>query len=191
MTENAIEGGCLCGAIRYRSELAPIASVLCHCSSCRRASGAPSLAWLILPAEGFSFTQGEPKTFRSSPHVARFLRSLRNLDPLSQRQPDRSHGRADGDGRSSRTIPAAARDLARRKTAVGDGQPGAAAVSAQQQGLNVFAQANPNGRSGVETIRSPTHSPRRKSSTPPITAVSPRILLWPRPVVLKRWEDGQ
>ena len=71
MTDNPVEGGCLCGAIRYRSELAPIASVLCHCSSCRRASGAPSLAWLILPAEGFSFTQGEPKTFRSSPHVAR------------------------------------------------------------------------------------------------------------------------
>lgn len=71
MTDSLIEGGCLCGAIRYRSEREPLASVVCHCSFCRRAAGAPSLAWLILPAEGFAFTQGEPKTYRSSPHVAR------------------------------------------------------------------------------------------------------------------------
>lgn len=35
-----IEGGCNCGAVRYRIAGAPIAVVACHCTSCRRQSGA-------------------------------------------------------------------------------------------------------------------------------------------------------
>lgn len=31
----AIEGGCLCAAIRYRITGAPLAQSLCHCKSCR------------------------------------------------------------------------------------------------------------------------------------------------------------
>jgi hypothetical protein len=65
------EGGCLCGAIRYRATAAPTAVVLCHCRSCRRASGAPSLAWAIFRAEDFAFTTGEPTTYESSPGVER------------------------------------------------------------------------------------------------------------------------
>ncbi|QKR98389.1 GFA family protein [Sphingomonas sp. CL5.1] len=36
----AIEGGCNCGAVRYRIEGAPLAVAACHCTSCRRQSGA-------------------------------------------------------------------------------------------------------------------------------------------------------
>jgi hypothetical protein len=73
MTElsNIHEGGCLCGAVRYRVTGEPTALVLCHCRSCRRAAGAPSLAWAIFRAADFSFTRGEPKKFRSSPGVDR------------------------------------------------------------------------------------------------------------------------
>jgi hypothetical protein len=72
MTEpNAHEGGCLCGAIRYRATAAPTALVLCHCSTCRKASGAPALAWAIFPAASFAFTRGSPATFSSSPGVER------------------------------------------------------------------------------------------------------------------------
>jgi hypothetical protein len=65
------EGGCLCGAIRYRSTADPNALVLCHCATCRKASGAPSLGWAIFPAETFAFTKGQPATYRSSETVLR------------------------------------------------------------------------------------------------------------------------
>ena len=72
MTTNRIEeGGCLCGAVRYRITSAPTALVVCHCRSCRRAAGAPSLAWAIFRATDFAFIRGEPAKFTSSPGVER------------------------------------------------------------------------------------------------------------------------
>ena len=41
MNNRTIEGGCLCGAIRYRVTAEPQGRTLCHCESCRRAAGAP------------------------------------------------------------------------------------------------------------------------------------------------------
>jgi hypothetical protein len=64
-------GGCLCGAIRYRVTGAPLSSVICHCVSCRRASGAPTVAWIEVDRKGFEFIAGEPAAFRSSPGVVR------------------------------------------------------------------------------------------------------------------------
>jgi hypothetical protein len=60
-------GGCLCGAIRYRITVPPIVTSLCHCRSCRLATGAPVAAWVILPLGGLVFDQGEPIAFTSSP----------------------------------------------------------------------------------------------------------------------------
>jgi hypothetical protein len=71
MKDHPTEGGCLCGTVRYRINGPASARTLCHCSSCRRAAGAPSVAWVIFPTEGFSFIAGAPKTFRSSPHIER------------------------------------------------------------------------------------------------------------------------
>jgi catechol 2,3-dioxygenase-like lactoylglutathione lyase family enzyme len=67
----AFEGGCLCGAVRYHATGAPSFATLCHCSSCRRASGAPGVAWVTFPTASFRFTHGEPGCFRSSPPVRR------------------------------------------------------------------------------------------------------------------------
>ena len=53
------DGGCLCGKVRYRVSERPRISAICHCVSCRRASGAQSVAWLTLAIEGFSFVTGE------------------------------------------------------------------------------------------------------------------------------------
>jgi hypothetical protein len=36
-----IEGGCVCGGVRYRLEAAPTQVNDCHCLDCRRSSGAP------------------------------------------------------------------------------------------------------------------------------------------------------
>lgn len=55
-----IEGGCRCGAIRYEASGEPAHHALCHCRDCQMASGAPVLAWLAMPAEGFGITKGEP-----------------------------------------------------------------------------------------------------------------------------------
>ena len=68
---DVFEGGCLCGAIRYRATGAARFATLCHCSSCRRASGAPAVAWVTFDEAAFAFTRGEPARFRSSPPVVR------------------------------------------------------------------------------------------------------------------------
>ncbi len=34
-----IEGGCLCGAVRYESETEPAMVAVCHCSTCQKNSG--------------------------------------------------------------------------------------------------------------------------------------------------------
>lgn len=60
-----IEGGCLCGAIRYRSMKAPTAGAFCHCRICQKAYGGPHMAGLRFD-DGVEFTQGTPTYFRSS-----------------------------------------------------------------------------------------------------------------------------
>ncbi|MDJ0836872.1 MAG: GFA family protein [Acidobacteriota bacterium] len=65
------EGGCLCGAVRYRAERGPLKVVNCHCARCRKAVGAPMVAWADFPAEGFTFTKGNPKRYQSSPDLVR------------------------------------------------------------------------------------------------------------------------
>jgi hypothetical protein len=67
----AIEGGCACGALRYRAEAPPNASMVCHCASCRRAAAAPLVPWITFASDMFAFTRGEPAIFASSPPVRR------------------------------------------------------------------------------------------------------------------------
>jgi len=65
------EGGCLCGAVRYRATVTPLRGVICHCSKCRRHSGAPALAFVHFPIDAFAWTKGQPKWFRSSRYAER------------------------------------------------------------------------------------------------------------------------
>ncbi|MDA1072262.1 MAG: hypothetical protein O2825_12805 [Proteobacteria bacterium] len=41
---NAHEGGCLCGAVRYRVTSAPQVSCYCCCATCQGATGAPAVS---------------------------------------------------------------------------------------------------------------------------------------------------
>ena len=66
-----VEGGCLCGAVRYRASGESDHPTLCHCNSCRRAAGAPVVAWTTFPPSRFEFTKGTPARYRSSPPVVR------------------------------------------------------------------------------------------------------------------------
>ncbi len=69
--EKAYEGGCLCGAIRYRSTASPVRGVICHCSMCRKHSGAPILAFVHFPSATFSWLKEEPARYRSSQFAER------------------------------------------------------------------------------------------------------------------------
>ena len=65
------EGGCLCGQIRYQASGEPLAVALCHCSFCRKASGAPAVAWALYPEDSVKVSSGEPRTHASSDGVRR------------------------------------------------------------------------------------------------------------------------
>lgn len=67
----SIEGGCLCGAVRYRATAPPVSRSICHCRTCRRASGAPSVAWSSFHMDSFAFVAGTPLWYQSSPDVVR------------------------------------------------------------------------------------------------------------------------
>ncbi|WP_280155533.1 GFA family protein [Piscinibacter sp. XHJ-5] len=54
-----IEGGCLCGAIRYRSSAEPLLTVVCQCSHCQRTSGSAYSVMLAMPVGSIEFS-GQP-----------------------------------------------------------------------------------------------------------------------------------
>jgi len=66
-----LTGGCLCGEIRYETTGEPFHLTNCHCSMCRRASGAPIVAWFSVPREELRWVQGAPKRYRSSTQATR------------------------------------------------------------------------------------------------------------------------
>jgi hypothetical protein len=66
-----LSGGCACGAVRYETDAAPFHRTLCHCIDCRRAAGAPAVAWFSVPAAELRFVRGAPAAQRSSPRVER------------------------------------------------------------------------------------------------------------------------
>ena len=65
------EGGCLCGAVRYRSSEGPIRAVSCHCAMCRRWTGAAFATFVHFPAGTFVWEVGQPTRYRSSAEAER------------------------------------------------------------------------------------------------------------------------
>jgi len=66
-----LEGGCLCGAIRFRATGKPTNTMVCHCQTCRRAAGSPVVAWLTFDRKDFRITRGKLSEFNSTPPVTR------------------------------------------------------------------------------------------------------------------------
>ena len=66
-----LTGRCLCGSIRYQCGPLLYPPTLCHCESCRRASGAPALGWVTVNTSHLEYTAGAPREFASSAGVQR------------------------------------------------------------------------------------------------------------------------
>ena len=69
--DEALTGGCLCGGVRYQIVGKPAEALYCHCRMCRLAHGAPVVAWVTVPLDGFAVTAGEPVAYRSSSKAMR------------------------------------------------------------------------------------------------------------------------
>lgn len=62
----AVEGGCQCGAVRYRLGMAPEKNHYCHCRMCQRATGNLFAALAGCRKERFAWTRGTPAFYASS-----------------------------------------------------------------------------------------------------------------------------
>ena len=73
MTAEVVQGGCLCGAVRFDIRPPTQVSAHCHCSMCRRAHGAAFVTWVRLPKEQLTIVAAEDKLlrYRSSPPATR------------------------------------------------------------------------------------------------------------------------
>ncbi len=71
MNDTSLDGRCFCDNIHYRISPPFRNLCLCHCESCRRAAGAPFLAWGTVDRSAFHLLRGELSYHRSSPGVER------------------------------------------------------------------------------------------------------------------------
>lgn len=51
-----MEGGCRCGAVRFRLTQPPLMETVCHCRGCQRMSASAFSTTLIMPEPGFAVT---------------------------------------------------------------------------------------------------------------------------------------
>jgi hypothetical protein len=63
-------GRCHCGAISYAVSGKPAYHALCHCTDCRRATGAPAVSWALFPREAVTI-EGSPQVYASSDKAQR------------------------------------------------------------------------------------------------------------------------
>ena len=61
-----VEGGCYCGAVRYRAQGDPLFKGQCHCRECQYISGGHPNVVMGMPEPGFAYTKGTGKQFRRS-----------------------------------------------------------------------------------------------------------------------------
>ncbi len=71
MKKKAYTGGCLCGAIRYAAEGPPWGITHCHCSICRRASGAAFVTWGSFKTTDLAYEGETPSLYASTPKAKR------------------------------------------------------------------------------------------------------------------------
>ena len=68
-SDEKVNGGCMCGAVRFEATGNPINVAYCHCSDCRGFTGAPVVTWIAFYTEQVRFIRGECKIYESSPGI--------------------------------------------------------------------------------------------------------------------------
>lgn len=64
------EGGCACGAVRFRVEAAPIGVRICHCRICQQAMASPFIVQASFPKSAVA-VRGETAHWKSSARLKR------------------------------------------------------------------------------------------------------------------------
>lgn len=64
--ESVLAGGCACGQLTFRARGTPKRVGLCHCMTCRKASGSAFNAFAIFPADRVTIT-GESRSWEAVP----------------------------------------------------------------------------------------------------------------------------
>jgi hypothetical protein len=85
------EGGCLCGAVRFRCEGEPLNVRICHCRNCQKAMGSPFYARALFPQGALSVT-GETARYASSEAIDRVFCKICGTRLFTRRR----NGTADG-----------------------------------------------------------------------------------------------
>ncbi len=57
-----LQGGCLCGKVRYSAEAEPVFSGVCHCTDCQKFTGSAFSTVVGIPKDAITLT-GTTKTF--------------------------------------------------------------------------------------------------------------------------------
>lgn len=69
------EGGCLCGAVRYRVMTTPVRTSVCHCRFCQRRTGSAFGIGAYFHDKDVEFLRGELKSYEyRSDETQRWLR---------------------------------------------------------------------------------------------------------------------
>ena len=66
------EGGCFCGAVRFRTHGEPINIRICHCRNCQKAMGGPSFARALFAKQAIDI-DGETGRYASSERLDRLF----------------------------------------------------------------------------------------------------------------------
>ncbi len=61
---NKIEGGCLCGAVRYTTDAAPLMTAVCNCTHCQRQTGTSFSIVVAVPKGSLTMLGAQPATYQ-------------------------------------------------------------------------------------------------------------------------------
>lgn len=73
MSENSVQGGCACGAIRYEISGNPLVVFNCHCHACQKSTGAAFVSGVVVPEPAFALLRGQPAYYETTGDSGKLL----------------------------------------------------------------------------------------------------------------------